>query len=584
MQTQLFEQSVEEIIASLNYLKIIPTFRTMEIPKRFIHVLSLLFSIAWAIFIVSDYLYFHPTYYLSIIHFNYFDLILFLFVPGLISGLVVTNATVKNYPLTFLHNGLGMLLLLLIICGAIIIPNFDRFPDYIIVSYSDVFTYLGSVLVVITCTYVVYLFCYVLGSFLLHFFFSVRMNSLEEYLVSIALGLIVTCVILFLIASIGVLYNYVLLPIFGLILLLFWKRVYHFILTTLIKPFSKSPKISWLGFICFYLTLSYIGLTFLQNIDPIPSGFDASRLYLNVPKLLVEQHGIVAGKSPYYWSLFISLGHVLFNKIEVVISLSISGGILAALTIYAICRKWLSQDYCLLVVLLFFSLPTVNYLSSGDIKNDLGLLFIQLILLLLLINYFYFPEYKVLNTDSTLKKRISKKYKASQTKASKKKLLTFSKKSLLANRLSLETQYIILLGLFSGGALGIKLTSLLLIFSVVVLLFYKKVGVVGFLTSTTLVFSLILIAGLDVPSGLRAYHLSTDWLRWLTLGSSLVGGIYLFFKYRKKMIQLVGLCVIYGVMIFFLYLPWPLKNYSETKTFTFQTFIKGTEAEPPHPE
>jgi hypothetical protein len=101
----------------------------------------------------------------------------------------------------------------------------------------------------------------------------------------------------------------------------------------------------------------------------------------------------------------------------------------------------------------------------------------------------------------------------------------------------------------------------------------------GFFTSIVLLFTLILLAGLDVSSGLWAFHLGREWLRWVTLVIGGAGFIYLFIKYKEKTIRLLKLCTLYGFAIFLVYLPWPIKNYSETKKLTFDILIKGKRKE-----
>ena len=545
--------------------------------KQIIHYITIIFSLLWILFIVTDYLYYHPSYYLSIINFQYLDLVIANLFTGGVIGYFVINKNKINVKFS-LFNGIGICLLFLLISGIIIKVQAIKTPSVSVIPFSSILTYLGTLTLISISTYFIFLVCYCIGNFLLLRIFSLRNKQLEESLISIALGIILVSILLFIATACSMLTFIPLWIFFLLTPLILWKHTLRFIKTTFFNNIFKSEQIGWMGFTCFYIILFLISRSCLQNVRPIPYGFDALRLYLNLPKLLAERGEFVMGHSPYYWSLFISLGHVLFNKIEVVISLSSAGGILSALSIYALSNKWLNRDFSLLVVLLFLSLPMVSFLSSSDIKDDLGLLFIQLVVFLNLVNYLEFPKYHITQSRPIRNKERLKK--------TKKKGITYNidlqpKNSLLDGKITYEIQSIIVMGLLTGGSLGIKLTTLILIFSVVSILFLFKTGSIGFLTSTVLIFAFILIVGLDVGSGLRAYHLGTHWFRWITLGLGLMGLAYIMYEYNKETIHLFKLCIIYGAISLLIYLPWPMKNYTETKTLSFETFIQGKKQEVP---
>ena len=551
--------------------------KTIMVTKKIIHYITIAFSLLWILLILTDYFYYHPTYYLSIVNFKYLDLVITNILVGGVVGYFVVNKNKINEKVP-LFNGLGISLLFLLISGIIIKIQTTRLPTVSGIPFSDILTYLITLSTICLSTYLIYLVCYCLGNFLLLKVFSFRHKQLEECLISIALGISILSILLFFAAAFSMLTFIPIAIFFLLIPLLFWKHSLQFVKITFSNNIFKSQRIGWVGFICFYLILLIISRSCLQNVRPIPFGFDALRLYLNLPKLLAERGEFVMGHSPYNWSLFISLGHILFNKTEVVISLSSSGGILSAISIYTICSKWLNRDLSLLVVLLFISLPMVNFLLSSDIKDDLGLLFTHLVIFLILINYLEFPKYNIASSRPKRKKNTTKKTKK---KAITTTISLYPEDSFLNKLVTKEMQLIIVMGLITGGSLGIKLTTLILIFSIVSILFLFKTDSIGFLTSIILVFAFILLAGLDVGSGLRAYHLGTHWFRWVLLGIGLLGLVYMLFKYKNETMELFKICLIYGAIVTLVYLPWPIKNYSETKVLSFETFIKGEEIKAP---
>ena len=231
----------------------------------------------------------------------------------------------------------------------------------------------------------------------------------------------------------------------------------------------------------------------------------------------------------------------------------------------------MSNNFALFTVLLFYSLPLVNFQSYRDIKTDLGLLFILLSILLILVNYLtsiYPVEYAVLS------------FEKEQTKNIKPSIEQVEKKAIITRLIGQEYSFLLLLGLLSGLALGIKLTALILIFSIVAILFYVKAGQIGLLTSVFLTFLVILLGNLDVESGLRAYHFGADKLRFVVLGVGLAGLVFMFYRNSKQSFHLIKICTVYTLFSILTYLPWPIKHYKETNVLSFQTIIQGKSIEP----
>ena len=536
-----------------------------------IDYLSGAFCFLWGFLIFIDYWYYHPRYYQSLINFQYIVLTTVLIAIAGGIGYFLLHYTTKRQELFFV-NGAGIFVLFMLLAGIIIPMHFHSLGTNVSLSVVEVFTYLGKISYVLLVSYFVFAVAYVIGAGFLDNLFNFSFQLLEDSLIKIAIGIVFISLILFLLGTFNLLTSPVIWVVFIAILAVFWRKTILFIKLSLWRPIPYKKNLNWMGFLSFYLTLLFVVLIYLQNIRPVPYGFDALALYLNLPKLIYEEQGLVSGFSPYYWSLFVSLGYFLGNKIEIVISLSITGGILSAFTIYAIAKKWVSSNYALFTVLLFYSLPLVNFQSYQDIKTDLGLLFILLSIVLVLINYLtsiYPQEYAACNTKEEL------------TKPKNRTIESIEENTILTHVIRQENAYLLLLGLLSGVALGTKLTGIILIFSVVAVLFYLKAGQVGFLTSVLLTFLVILIGNLDVASGLRAYHFGADNLRFIVLGFSLVGIGIMFYKNKKQSFQLVKICTIYVCFSILSYLPWPIKHYKETKALSFETIFEGRKLSPP---
>lgn len=545
--------------------------------KQFIHYATLVFSFLWILIIFLDYWYYHqPGYLQAISNFRYLDLSIVLGLVGA-GSFFVQKKWSKPGQTSYLFNGLGIVLLFIVITALNVsfhVSKIDNNPF----TAQDITVMIGNIFLILVITYFIVAVCYVIGNFVYSRLFSITFTRLSTILIKTALGIVILCVLLFLLGAVNLLRNVVLWPVLLLIAGLFWRDTLHFFKTTLITPIKIDYQYNWLGFLSLFVILFFLSLTYCSNIRPFPSGFDALAIYMNIPKLISENNGLITGYSPYYWSLFVSLGHILIQKLSLVISLSILGGILSGFAIYEICRKWIDGNYAMFTTMLFFSLPMINFQSYKDIKTDLGLLFMMLIVILVFVRYleYLYPSFFKLVplTPPKVKTRTKGKKTITKKKEMPKKSEVVNKPILL-NYINQEKELIILLGLFSGMVLGIKLTGLILIFSIIGILTYIKTGAIGFLTSSILFVFIILAGGLDVASGLRVYHFGANTMKWITLGMGLIGLGLVWYRQREGFFNSLRLIGIYSVFLALIYIPWPFKNFAETGKLSFSTLTEG---------
>ncbi len=539
--------------------------------SRIDSVLTLIFSLIWGLLIFAEYWYYHPDYAASIKYFQYVDLVLILSLlgAGIGFGLYKVKEMDSEKILSYI-NGASVLALFLIISGIIIVVHASKVEEGLDWGLWGVLAYLGKILFVLFACYFIFATCYVLGDLAFTRLFSFSFNEGEGIILKIATGITLFSILLVILGFVKLLFLATIIPISLIILGLGRKSSLRFVKKSLFTPIQEVVHLDWIGFVSFFLLLVFISLNLLQNIRPFPFGFDALSIYLNLPQLISENNGLIEGYSPYYWSLFIALGHIVFDQIEVVIALSVSGAILSLFVIYEIARKWLDVNIALLTLVLFYSLPLINYQSYRDIKTDLGLLFILLSIILVLIKWLSLQDHT--------------SFKSKELPNAEKAVLTQEKKNgkqqkgILAKYLSESDQLLIVCGILSGMAIGIKLTGLIVIFGVLGALAYVKGREIGFLTAFFILFSVILIGGLDVASGLRAYHFGADYLMKGLPFLAVMGVVYLFIKKRNHLISLIKCAFIYILFIGLVYLPWPIKNYQETKTISFSTLIEGKDA------
>lgn len=530
-------------------------------------VLTIGFCLFWALLIFVDYWYYHPSYATAIQYFQYLDTTLILSAfGGFIFWLITKKRTFKV--VEHLITGIGVYLIFIGTCAIIIWSHYFKISQEIL-GLVEGLVYLGKVSYILLACYIILIANYALGDLFLIGLFNINFKPSIARLVKLGIGITLFSLLFTILAFFDFLKFYTVLPLLLAFSVIRWKSIFTFVNTTLLKPLIEKETFTGIGFASFFVLLIFISLNFLSNVRPVPFGFDALAIYLNLPNLISQQDGLIEGYSPYYWSIFIATGQIIFNQLEIAIALSVGGGLLSLFAIYEISRKWLDENLSLFIVLIFYSLPLVNYQSFRDIKTDLGLLFILLTAFLVLLKWLSFYE----NQFFKKKHSMITENRNAEIKNNSIPSEEIEKKGLLTAIFSTQEQLIVLLGLLSGMALGIKLTSLIFIFAVLGVFSFIKGRVVGFLTNFLFTIFVILIAELD--TSLRAYHFGVANLQWGVLLLGLSGLGYWGYTQQKNLTSLVKIVFIYLITLSLVYAPWPIKNYQETQKISIQTLIEG---------
>jgi len=188
----------------------------------------------------------------------------------------------------------------------------------------------------------------------------------------------------------------------------------------------------------------------------------------------------------------------------------------------------MNVNYALLCVLMFYLIPSIAHQSYQDLKVDLGLLFILLTIVILLIEW---------------QKRIA---------------------AVPENAVSLSRTYIILIGLFSGFAIGIKLTALMAFFAVAAVIWWIYNGKTAFLAVFFMMMFVVLLLRLDDMPQLREFHLQTERFMWIMLVLGLGFFVWTAVREREKFIPPLKLSILYTFFFILPIAPWLTKNYIET--------------------
>ncbi len=499
-----------------------------------------IFAIVWSLIVVLDYWQKHPDLFYSFSHFQYFD---FLAMIGLIGGGLFLGVRkfkeVTIFQRFFTGSGVLILLWLLTLIahfsfGQKVPPQPLDFSAKAIANISWKFFSTSLFL------YIIVAVCNTLGAFFIQRL-KIHLLDTDHKPTNIATGIMLLVGILFLLGTFSLLRPIIVFPLI-LLLGLDYKTSLQFFKDTLIRPFDFTKSLNAIGFFSFFLLLVILALNYIQVISPMPVGFDALTLYINLPALIRDYAGLVAGNQPYNWSLLMSLGYVLFDKTELTMALSYIGGILTLWAMFRLATQWLKLDtnYSFLALLVFYVTPTILHQSYRELKVDLGLLFISLIVVILFLNWMA-------------------QLRSNEEEVNETNLLKITA----------------LMGLLSGFALGIKLTTLFLFFGVLAGIWYAYQGQKAYLSLFCFSIFGVLLVRLDDLSGMRAFHLGGNIIMWLMLVLGIGLLIWSIVNQKETLLKIIKTTLIYSLFFTLPFIPWLIKNYVETKSLAPRTLLNG---------
>lgn len=474
-----------------------------------------------------DYMDKHPLYLHGLVVFKYYNLLLFLQLFGLSLFVIVQFINVDRIKRVF-YTGGAMLVMVLILTLSILY-SFDNYLKDIETSFGGTVHYLIRYFSFIGILIGLYTSIYVVGNTVLHRVFD-KGRSLS---LSICVGLMVMISCLFVLASLRYLSKIPVLVLFLLPIIIGYKKSFEFLKVILIRPVKNYNKISYWGYLLFYLTLIAVAINFLSILSPYPYGFDARNYYLNVTQLISDNGSLVPGFQPYSWQLLMSIGFVVFSSHELAILISFSSYILVLLGLNEFIRKIIkiNINLRLLIICILTCTPAIYNQLSIDVKIDFALLFFQIVLVH---QFFKYLE----KEDQPL-------------------------------------SFLFLLSLLSGFALTIKFTHLYLIASLVIVYWSRKGGIPAMLSAASFSIGIFLVSGIDDVGGLRAAHLGVDYQQWIIAFVGFILFAYIFMTNRKLIVKLVSFVFIFGAFHLIPVLPWAVKNYLDTKSFSPKTLLLG---------
>lgn len=512
-----------------------------------------LFCVCWFLMIVSDYLFHHPYYSQTIAQFRYW---------GLLGGLaaILGGAYVVLLGLPFKKskgkgiriNGLKIYLLFLLLLNMVVawygMSNnlFEANPLTHLLYFN------GFNLLLHLAVFYIVTVGYALGEPLLHPF-TAYLSGFSQKLLAIPVGWSLIVLLMMLLGLFQLLTPWVLWPL--LLLISIWKirSIGRFSRTVVWDACPAwKPKIQ--GVLALAILLVFTAVNAIGTIKAFPVGFDGAGLYMNVTQLISEYHTLPAGGQAFNWSVFMSLGELLFGSTTIAILLSSLMGIFCFLTVYAIARLFVSISNSLLTAAIFYTAPFITFHNMYDEKVDLGFLFISLSTLLLLLEF-----YK----------------KKGDVSAKEKDKFKWGKLSL-----SLELLIWVLAGWLTGFAFGIKYTALFNGIALLGFLFYRRAGGYAFLGSLFSALSLIFLLGIYRFANFELDQSSP----WLLFGLLFLPGVALLgWVSRNNLVEMrraLSIASLFAITAGFAFSPWIIKHISENRALSFSALVEGKSPTP----
>jgi hypothetical protein len=499
-----------------------------------------IFSALWALFLLLDYL--HHSGYLSgaFTHFRYSSLIFTAIVVASVTAYLFISrhkgkaeVLIKNF--RPLYHYLFLLVFMTMIMG-FYLSKTDLVPQISNALFVFLFRTLGFHLAVL----IIVAAAYAMGS-LIMYRTKIELTQPVHNLISIALGFLIVSLGLFLL---GVFHLLQLIPVAILLLICLVSGYKHLLnwIQSLLK--TQQPfTIHIAAIVPYVFTLFLIALNLCYLTRPFPIGFDDMNLYMNTPKLLAGYGALTQGGDAYNWSMIMSLGFVLFDNGTIAMLLSVVPGLITLFVVYQISRLLkISRSWSVTVTMLVYTFPAIIWQSRNDAKVDLAALFISLCAVLLAFAYFF---------SATRKNEPVKIFRLS---------------------LSRDNVMWILCGFLLGFAFGIKYTSVLILFAMVVFAGYHFAGRWAAAGLFFLIFAFIF--GLELTR-FAALEAGSVYLTITPLIISLGFFVVVFINNRDQLMTtfrtLIILCVSFTIPFF----PWAIKNVNENRAFNFGSMLTG---------
>jgi hypothetical protein len=412
---------------------------------------------------------------------------------------------------------------------------------------APLFRFLGASVLLHGAFLLIALFHLALGTWILSPLRNAYSGSTGQVL-SLALGISVSGLLLFLLGLGGFLKIWVLWPVVVLVLVLQRRVVVDNLRGLLLRPVALKGESPW-SLVPPLLMLVGMAVAQVGMVKAFPMGFDGAALYMNTAHLIAESGGLPRPGQSFNWELFMSMGEILFARIPASIFLSQGAIFFCLLVLYRLGRLFLSRGATWLAVALMYLNPAFSFHVMLDEKVDLGFLFIVLAIVLMVLEY------------------DPKKYGPAAHAGPGIRLGRF--------HLSGELLMWVLAGWLSGYAFGVKYTGLLAMVGLAAMMAYRRIGIRGAAGLVLVATGMLFLAGIN-RFGYLDLEGTPGWV--FALVSILPGAAMLGTALRRDPEALAWMSPrlgLFGLMALLNFLPWMGKHLAEHRAFSVSNLVQG---------
>lgn len=497
------------------------------------------FSVIWILALFTDYWNKHLLHQLGLEHFSHWLYISIVGVTALAIGLLLSRANSTSRLLKVLKSKIMLVPYFLFLILLLFLVN-AKYTN-VDIDLNSIGQVLSVGLTSILLLSLIWIAPYSLGDFVLRKI-NYELARGHSFTVNLVIGLGVYSLALFALSLLGLLNVFCVIVLIIGCLAINVKYMWHWFIATFLVP--NDSQFSWIAWILFSVILVTFSINFFTDMVPFPNGFDSRNYYMNVTKLVAENHGLIPGFQPYPWQLFMAQGNLLTGGGGMLPQLiSMSTVIFILIGAYELCVKYLTinRNHTYLALALFIVTPAVQNHLFIEIKVDLGLVLTQIALLIMVVDNF----------------------------------VKFSQTQKPPNLMNL-----IMIGFVTGYGLSIKTLNFYLVFALLVAIWSLVFRFKGFLATFCISIGAILIAKFDSVTGMNVYHESVDLVKYGCLIIGLGSLVWIAVSERSTLLKTMKSTVIYIGIMLLTFSPWLVKNLVETKSTDPNTLIRGLEPGP----
>ncbi|MFA5916845.1 MAG: hypothetical protein WC850_01260 [Candidatus Gracilibacteria bacterium] len=310
----------------------------------------------------------------------------------------------------------------------------------------------------------------------------------------------------------------------------------------------------------FIIITALISTNLVLVFRPFPIGWDDLGAYMNIPNLFAAAGELVAVGGIKAWELYTGIGF-MFGSATQAFYLNTFSGIIASITLYLFGKSFFKEknefiNIPLLLVAIFVSMPMVVFQLGKDMKLDIGLFSISLIATYMIYYIFIKKEEFVGDEKGSLEEnnhQIIGKIGNVINRIFRKE---FFKKE--------DFYYMFIAGIIVGFAFAIKLTTLMLISSIIGIILFSRIGIDAFLGYSAVYFAIFTkfklwdLMNVVYPKNDISF-INNFSLISLIIGISLL--TYAYIRHNKEyIIKTLLILSIFLAGIFVAIIPWIGKN------------------------